>query len=84
MLIVANHEATLVITGLGDVIEPEESIIAIGSGGPYATAAARALFENTKLSAKKIVDRGLSVAADICVFTNHHLTIEELDASTQQ
>jgi ATP-dependent HslUV protease subunit HslV len=80
LLIVADHEASLLITGNGDVIEPENNIIAIGSGGSFAQAAARGLLENTKLSAKSIVEKGLSIAADICVYTNHHFTIEELDS----
>jgi len=78
LLAVADHTASLIITGNGDVIEPEQGLIAIGSGGPYAQAAARALLENTELDAKTIVEKGLNIAADICVFTNHHLVIEEL------
>lgn len=80
LLAVADKKASLIITGNGDVIEPEQGIIAIGSGGPYAQAAARALLENTKLSAKSIVEKGLTIAADTCVFSNHNLTIEELDS----
>ena len=80
LLIVADAQASLIITGNGDVIEPEESLMAIGSGGPYAQAAARALLQNTKLEAREIVQKGLSIAADICVYTNHNLIIEELDA----
>jgi ATP-dependent HslUV protease subunit HslV len=68
----------LVITGNGDVIEPEDNLIAIGSGGPYAQAAARAMLDTTELSAPEVVKRGLSIAGDICVFTNHHHTIETL------
>jgi ATP-dependent HslUV protease subunit HslV len=79
MLLVANKEASLIISGLGDVIEPEESLMAIGSGGPYAKAAAKALLDNTKMTARNIVEKSLGIAADICVFTNHNLTIEELD-----
>ena len=79
ILAVADSKASLIITGNGDVIEPEESLIAIGSGGPFAQAAARALMENTELSAKEIVQRGLKIAADICIYTNNHLTIEELN-----
>ncbi|RUR10999.1 ATP-dependent protease subunit HslV [Legionella sp. km772] len=79
ILAVADTKASLIITGNGDVIEPEESLIAIGSGGPFAQAAARALMENTDLSAKEIVQRGLKIAADICIYTNNHLTIEELN-----
>ena len=78
LLAVADRDASLVITGNGDVIEPEDSLIAIGSGGPYAQAAARALLDNTTLAAEDIVARGLTIAGDICVFTNHHHTIETL------
>ncbi|MBD3619441.1 MAG: ATP-dependent protease subunit HslV [Chromatiales bacterium] len=78
LLAVADDTASLIISGNGDVIEPEESLIAIGSGGPYAQSAARALLENTELSAREIVEKGLNIAADICIYTNHHLTIEEL------
>ncbi len=80
LLAVADHSASLIITGNGDVIEPEDSLIAIGSGGDYARAAARALLENTKLDARKIVEKGLTIAGDICIYTNHSLTIEELKA----
>jgi len=79
LLVVADTTASLIITGTGDVVEPEESLMAIGSGGPYAQAAARALLQNTQLEAREIVEKGLSIAADICVFTNHNLTIEELE-----
>ncbi|MDF1827608.1 MAG: ATP-dependent protease subunit HslV [Legionellaceae bacterium] len=79
LLVVADEKASLIITGNGDVIEPEEGLMAIGSGGPFAQAAARALMENTKLSAQKIVEKGLTIAADMCVYTNHNLTIEALD-----
>ena len=79
MLVVANQEASLIITGNGDVVEPEEGLIAIGSGGNYAQAAATALLKNTDLSAQEIVEKSLSIAADICVFTNHHTTVESLD-----
>jgi ATP-dependent HslUV protease subunit HslV len=78
MLIVADRTASLIISGQGDVIEPEAGILAIGSGGPYAQAAARALLEHTELDARAIVEKALGIAADICVFTNRHLTIEEL------
>lgn len=78
MLAVADKDSSLIISGLGDVIEPEHGIMAIGSGGPYALSAAKALTENTKLSARNIVEKSLNIAADICVFTNHNLTIEEL------
>lgn len=79
VLAVADSKASLIITGNGDVIEPEESLIAIGSGGPFAQAAAKALMENTKLSAKEIVEKALTIAGQICIYTNNHLTIEELN-----
>lgn len=79
VLAVADSKSSLIITGNGDVIEPEESLIAIGSGGPFAQAAARALMENTKLSAKEIVQKALTIAGDICIYTNNNLTIEELN-----
>ncbi|KTD74730.1 Detoxification / adaptation, Protein fate / hydrolases / secretion [Legionella waltersii] len=79
VLAVADTKSSLIITGNGDVIEPEESLIAIGSGGPFAQAAARALMENTKLSAKDIVQKALKIAGDICIYTNNNLTIEELN-----
>ena len=78
LLVVADETASLTITGTGDVVEPEESLMAIGSGGPYALAAARALLHNTDMDAREIVEKGLSIAADICVYTNHNLVIEEL------
>lgn len=79
MLVVADGEATLIITGAGDVIEPELSLAAIGSGGAYAQAAARALLENTDLSAKEIVAKALAIAGDICIYTNQSHVIESLD-----
>jgi ATP-dependent HslUV protease subunit HslV len=79
LLAVADHEASLIISGNGDVIEPEHGLIAIGSGGSFAQAAATALIENTDLSAKDIVEKGLHIAADICIYTNHNLTIETLE-----
>lgn len=79
LLAVADAEASLIITGNGDVIQPEQDIIAIGSGGPFAQSAARALFENTEMEALDIVNKGLGIAADICVFTNHNHVIEELN-----
>lgn len=78
LLAVADHTASLIITGNGDVIEPEQSLIAIGSGGPFAQSAARALLENTELDARSIVEKALHIAGDICIYTNHNLTIEEL------
>ena len=80
LLCVADHSASLIISGTGDVIEPEHDLMAIGSGGAYAQAAARALLAHSELPARAIVERALHIAADICVFTNHNLTIEELDA----
>jgi ATP-dependent HslUV protease, peptidase subunit HslV len=80
LLAVADSKASLVITGNGDVIEPEEGLMAIGSGGPFAQSAARALMENTKLPAIEIVRKSLVIASDICIYTNHNLTIEELDS----
>tara|TARA_R110000787_G_scaffold38692_3_gene97270 strand:+ start:6578 stop:7177 length:600 start_codon:yes stop_codon:yes gene_type:complete len=79
LLAVADKEASLIITGNGDVIEPENDIIAIGSGGPFAQSAAKALLDNTDLDAREIVEKGLQIAGDICVYTNHNRTIEELD-----
>lgn len=79
LLAVADETASLVISGNGDVIEPEAGIIAIGSGGQYAKAAATALVENTDLTAREIVQRGLTIAADICIYTNHSITIEALE-----
>lgn len=79
LLAVADKTASLIITGTGDVIQPEDDLIAIGSGGPYAQAAARALLENTTLSAKDVVEKSLSIAGDICVYTNQNQTIEVLD-----
>ncbi|MEP4548142.1 MAG: ATP-dependent protease subunit HslV [Saccharospirillum sp.] len=78
MLVVADKETTLVISGTGDVVEPEHGIVAIGSGGNYALAAARALHENTELDADAIARRALDIAADICVFTNHNAVFEAL------
>lgn len=78
LLCVADKEASYVISGTGDVIQPEEGIMAIGSGGAYAEAAARALLNNTQLSASDIVEKSMNIAADICVYTNHNLTIETL------
>ena len=79
MLVVADREATLIITGAGDVIEPEHGLAAIGSGGAYAQAAARALPENTDLGAREIVSQALTIAADICIYTNQSHVIEQLD-----
>ena len=79
MLAVADRENSLVITGQGDVLEPEHGIVAIGSGGPYAQAAARALIENTELGARDVVERALAIAADLCIYTNHQRMIEVLE-----
>ena len=79
LLAVADKETSLIITGNGDVIEPEDNLIAIGSGGPFAQSAARALLDNTELSAREVVEKGLSIAGDICIYTNHNQTIEELN-----
>jgi len=81
LLIVADAQTSLMITGNGDVIEPEDNLLAIGSGGSYAQAAARALLDNTQLDARSIVEKALSIAADICVYTNHKRTIEVLEVA---
>jgi len=78
MLCVADKKVSLIISGNGDVIEPEDNIMAIGSGGAYAKAAAIALMDNTEISARDIVVKGLNIAANICIYTNHTQTIEEL------
>ena len=78
LLAVADEKASLVISGNGDVIEPEQGIIAIGSGGPFAQAAAQALLENTDLDAQAVVEKSLQIAASICVYTNQNLVIESL------
>lgn len=80
LLVVADSKASLILTGNGDVIEPENDLMAIGSGGPFAQAAAMALLENSKLSARDVVEQGLKIASSICVYTNDHFTIEELDS----
>ena len=84
LLAVADEKNSLIITGNGDVIEPEDSLIAIGSGGPFAQASARALLENTELSAEEIVQKGLQIASDICVFTNNQFTIEHISKSDEK
>jgi ATP-dependent HslUV protease subunit HslV len=78
LLCVADRQSSLIISGNGDVIEPEESIMAVGSGGPFALAAARALAASTELPAREIVERSLAIAADICIYTNRNLVIDEL------
>jgi ATP-dependent HslUV protease, peptidase subunit HslV len=80
MLAVADRSASLIITGTGDVLEPEYGIVAIGSGGAYAQAAARALLDSTTLSAAEIVGKALAIAGDLCIYTNQHHVIERLDA----
>jgi ATP-dependent HslUV protease subunit HslV len=80
MLCVADHQSSLIISGTGDVLEPEQGLMAIGSGGAFAQSAARALLENTELNPREIVERALNIAADICVYTNHNLVIEALTA----
>jgi ATP-dependent HslUV protease subunit HslV len=82
LLVVADARTSLMVTGTGDVVEPELDLIAIGSGGAFAQSAARALFENTDLDARSIVERSLAIAADICIYTNHNRTIEELETDT--
>lgn len=79
LLAVADETGSLIITGNGDVVQPEHDLIAIGSGGNFAQAAAMALLENTDLGAREIAEKALNIAGDICVFTNHFHTIEELD-----
>ncbi|GGK64381.1 ATP-dependent protease subunit HslV [Amphritea balenae] len=84
LMLVANNEKTYLISGSGDIIEPEDGVIAIGSGGNYALAAARALVANSELSAHEIVEKSLQIAADICVFTNANLTIEQLQSTVAE
>jgi ATP-dependent HslUV protease subunit HslV len=79
MLAVADQSHSLIITGLGDVLEPEHGIVAIGSGGPYAQSAAKALLDNTSLGPREIVEKSLAIAADLCIYTNHQRTIEVLE-----
>ncbi len=79
MLAVADREHSLIITGMGDVLEPEQGVVAIGSGGPYAQSAALALLENTELGARDIVDKALAIAADLCIYTNQRRVIEVLE-----
>ena len=78
MMIVVDKEVSLILSGTGDVIEPDDGVLAIGSGGNYALAAARALIDQKPLNAKKVVKKAMGIAADICIYTNHNLTIEEL------
>jgi ATP-dependent HslUV protease subunit HslV len=79
MLAVADRERSLIITGMGDVVEPELGIVAIGSGGAFAQSAARALLENTAMGPREIVDKALAIAADLCIYTNHQRSIETLE-----
>jgi ATP-dependent HslUV protease subunit HslV len=83
LLCVADEESSFTISGNGDVIEPENDLMAIGSGGPFAQAAAQALLQNTELDARSIVEKALAIAADICVFTNHNIVVEELPANAK-
>jgi ATP-dependent HslUV protease subunit HslV len=78
MLIVADRKSTFLLSGTGDLMEPEDGIVAVGSGGPFAMAAARALARHSPLTARQIAEEAMSIAADICIYTNPHLTIEEL------
>ncbi len=81
LLAIADAEASLIISGTGDVIEPEHDLIAIGSGGPFAQSAALAMLQNTDLEAREICEKALTIAADICIYTNHNRTIEELETN---
>ncbi|PFG45419.1 HslV component of HslUV peptidase [Vibrio sp. ES.051] len=83
LLAVADETTSLIITGNGDVVQPEHDLIAIGSGGAYAQAAAIALLENSDLDAREIAEKALNIAGDICVFTNHNHTVEELESTTE-
>ena len=78
MMIVADRKATFLLSGTGDLIEPDDGIVAVGSGGPFAMAAAKALTKHSALSARQIAEEAMKIAADICIYTNPHLTIEEL------
>jgi ATP-dependent HslUV protease subunit HslV len=80
LLCVADEESSFIISGNGDVIEPEDDLMAIGSGGPYAQAAALALLRNTDLGARELVETALGIASEICVFTNQNIVVEELPA----
>ncbi|MGH8222887.1 MAG: ATP-dependent protease subunit HslV [Woeseiaceae bacterium] len=81
LLCVADEQSSFIISGNGDVIEPENELMAVGSGGPYAQAAALALLQNTELDARSIVEKALAIAADICVYTNRNIVVEELPAT---
>jgi ATP-dependent HslUV protease subunit HslV len=82
LLAIADQETSLIISGNGDVIEPEGGLIAIGSGGAFAQSSAKALLENTELDARSVVEKSLHIAADVCIYTNHNLTIESLKSNT--
>jgi len=82
LLVVSDATSTFMLSGTGDVIEPDDGLCAIGSGGSYALAAARAMLAHTELSARKIAEEALRIAADICIYTNHNLTVEELSPSS--
>ncbi|PHS72923.1 MAG: HslU--HslV peptidase proteolytic subunit [Cycloclasticus sp.] len=84
LLAIADSKDSLIISGNGDVIQPEQDLIAIGSGGPFAQSAAKALLDNTKLSAREIVEKSLNIAGDICIYTNHNQTIEELTSEEKK
>ena len=84
LLAIADSKDSLIISGNGDVIQPEQDLIAIGSGGPFAQSAAKALLENTELSARDIVEKSLNIAGDICIYTNHNQTIEELTSEEKK
>lgn len=82
LLAVADENDSLIITGNGDVVQPEDDLIAIGSGGSFAQSAARALLDNTEMDAKDIVEKSLTIAGDVCIYTNHNFTIESLDSKS--
>lgn len=84
LLAVADRSTSLIISGNGDVLEPELGLIAIGSGGPYALAAAKALLEHTELEPRQIVEKALNIAGDICIYTNHNVSIEELGMENRE
>jgi ATP-dependent HslUV protease subunit HslV len=84
LLAIADSKDSLIISGNGDVIQPEQDLIAIGSGGPFAQSAAKALLDNTELSAREIVEKSLTIAGDICIYTNHNQTIEELPSEEKK
>ena len=79
MMIVADKNVSLLLSGTGDVIEPDDDILGIGSGGPYAISAAKALMKNTELSAEEIAIKSLNIAADICIYTNHNIVLEKIE-----